>query len=156
MASNSAVQIADNAPAPAPKRRGWSLLRFGREPFFDDKDRAFWILQSAGWAGYFFLRMLSVVSNIPLSQVWSYVLHTALLTAAGYSITLLMASAFRRLIRMRPAWTWIGSIVIVLIAAAGFSAIESWSIATVVRPANLPQGLPLLGAILLTVSLLIA
>jgi two-component system LytT family sensor kinase len=156
MASNSAVQIADNAPLEPAKRRGWSPFRLRQQPFFEDKDRAFWILQSSGWAGYFFLRMLSVVSNIELSKVWSYVLHTALLTAAGYSITLLMASAFRRLIRMKPAYTWLGSIAIVAFAAAGFSAIESWSIATVVKPANLPEGLPLLGAILLTVSLLIA
>ena len=29
------------------------------QPFFDDKNRAFWILQSIGWSGYFFLRTLS-------------------------------------------------------------------------------------------------
>ena len=28
-------------------------------PFFDDKNRAFWILQTAGWTGYFILRTLS-------------------------------------------------------------------------------------------------
>ena len=32
-------------------------------PFFDDKNRAFWILQSIGWSGYFFLRTLSGFAN---------------------------------------------------------------------------------------------
>ena len=43
-----------------------------------------------------------------------------LLTATGYSITLLMAAAYRRLIRMKPIYTWVGSILIVVVAAAGF------------------------------------
>ena len=33
------------------------------QPFFDDKNRAFWILQSIGWSGYFFLRSLSGFAN---------------------------------------------------------------------------------------------
>jgi sensor histidine kinase YesM len=156
MASNSAVQIAEDAPREAPRRRGWSPFRLGHQPFFEDKDRAFWILQSSGWGGYFVLRILSVISNVTADKVWGYVLHTALLTAAGYSITLLMASAFRRLIRMKPVYTWVGTIVIVGVAAAGFSAIETWSISTFVDPEIRPEGLRFLGAILFTASLLIA
>ena len=157
MASNSAVPIAENVPLPqAPKRRGWKPFGLREQPFFEDKDRAFWILQSAGWAGYFLLRILSLLSNVPGDRVWSYVLHTALLTATGYSITLLMASAFRRLIKMKPVYTWVGSIMLVGVAAAGFSAIETWSIATFVNSEVRPEGLRLLGAILFTVSLLIA
>jgi two-component system LytT family sensor kinase len=156
MASNSAVQIAEPSPLEASPRRSWSPFGLRRQPFFDDKDRAFWILQSAGWAGYFILRILSILSNVPGEKVWSYVLHTALLTAAGYSITLLMASAFRRLIRMKPVYTWVGTILIVGVAAAGFSAIETWSVATFVNPDMRPEGLRFLGAILFTLSLLIA
>ena len=95
--AHSAVQIA------APPRRqaapGLSPLRLHGQPFFEDKNRAFWVLQSIGWAGYFILRTLSGIAN---AMEWSYVLHTALLTASGYSITLLMAAAYRRLILMRP------------------------------------------------------
>ena len=83
----------------APIARGMGL----DQPFFDDKNRAFWILQSIGWSGYFVLRSLSGIAN---SMGWMCVVHTLLLTATGYSITLLMASLFRRLIRMRPIWTW--------------------------------------------------
>ena len=153
MASNSAVQIAESVPPPAPRRRQWRLLQLGREPFFEDKNRAFWILQSAGWAGYFVLRTLSGIAN---AMGWFYVIHTALLTAAGYSITLLMASAFRRLIRMQPLYTWVGSILIVVIAAGCFSAIETWSVSTFINPGIRPEGVQFLGAILLTFSLLIA
>ena len=36
-----------------------SLLRSA--PFFEDKNRAFWTLQSVGWTGYFVLRALSTL-----------------------------------------------------------------------------------------------
>jgi signal transduction histidine kinase len=149
--TNSAVQPVERPPVPL--RRGWSPFRFREQPFFDDKNRAFWILQSAGWTGYFVLRTLSGIGN---AKDWGYVLHTALLTAAGYSITLLMAAVYRRLIRMRPVYTWVGTILVVIIAAAVFSAIETWSAATFVDPTIRPEGLRFLGAILLTVSLLVA
>src|SRR3954451_15504026 len=153
MASNSAVQIAEAAPRPAPRRRSWNPFGLRGKPFFEDKNRAFWILQSAGWAGYFVLRTLSGVAN---DMGWFFVIHTALLTAAGYSITLLMASAYRRLIRMQPIYTWVGTIVIVVVAAACFSAIETWSVSTFINPGTRPEGIKFLGAILLTVSLLVA
>jgi two-component system LytT family sensor kinase len=130
-----------------------SPLRLGRQPFFDDKNRAFWILQSAGWTGYFVLRTLSGIAN---SMGWFYIVHTALLTATGYSITLLMASAFRRLIRMQPIYTWVGTILIVFLAAAAFSAIETWSVSTFVDPSIRAEGMRFFGAILLTVSVLVA
>ena len=148
---DSAIQIA--APVPAQAGGSWNPFRLAGAPFFENKDRAFWMLQSIGWGGYFLLRTLSGVAN---AMGWSFVLHTALLTATGYSITLLMAAAYRRLIRMRPIYTWVGSIAIVFIAAAGFSAIETWSHATFVNPGMRPEGIRFLGAILLTVTLLIA
>ena len=153
---DTALQVAAPAP-PRPQRQGsWNPFRLHGQPFFNDKNRAFWILQSIGWAGYFVLRILSVISNVAADRLWSYVLHTALLTAAGYSITLLMAAAYRRLIRMKPIYTWVGTILIVAVAAAGFSAIETWSVATFVNPDFRPEGLRFLGAILFTVSLLVA
>src|SRR5690348_3083446 len=59
-----------------------------RQPFFDDKNRAFWILQSIGWGGYFVLRTLTGIAN---NFGFAYVIHNVLLTATGYSMTLLMA-----------------------------------------------------------------
>src|SRR6185295_17647177 len=84
------------------------------QPFFDDKNRAFWILQSIGWGGYFLLRTLSGVAN---NLGWMLLVHTLLLTATGYSLTLLMASLFRRLIKMQPIWTLVLSLAAVVIAS---------------------------------------
>jgi two-component system LytT family sensor kinase len=133
----------------APIARGIGLDR----PFFDDKNRAFWILQSIGWIGYFFLRSLSGFAN---SMGWMWLVHTLLLTATGYSLTLLMASLFRRLIKMRPLFTLVLSLIAVMITAGAFSVIETWSVATFLKPQLRPVGIEYLGAILLNFSLLAA
>src|SRR6476659_9908709 len=136
---------AISSPA-APIARGMGL----DEPFFDDKNRAFWILQSIGWSGYFFLRSLSGFAN---SMGWMWLVHTLLLTATGYSLTLLLASLFRRLIRMRPIWTLILSLGAVVFASIAFSVIETWSYATFLKPASKPMGVEYFGAILLNFTL---
>src|SRR5258705_12025106 len=69
----------------APIARGIGL----DQPFFDDQNRAFWLLQSIGWSGHFFLRTISRFAN---NKGLIFVGHTLLLTATGYSLTLLMAS----------------------------------------------------------------
>jgi signal transduction histidine kinase len=144
------LNAAPAAPA-AGETRKW--FGFQQQPFFEDKNRAFWILQSGGWAGYFILRTLSGIAN---NMGWSFLLHIALLTGTGYSITLLMAAAYRRLIRARPLITWGTTILIVTVAAASFSAIETWSHATFIKPGMRPQGIEFLSAIAFTVALLIA
>jgi signal transduction histidine kinase len=123
------------------------------QPFFADKNRAFWILQSAGWSGYFVLRTLGGLAN---AMGLLYVVPTALTTATGYSLTLLMAAAFRRLIRQRPVITWSFSIAILVLASAGFSTIEVWAHATFYRPGSMPSGIGFFGAILLDFALLAA
>ena len=133
-----------------PIARGIGLDR----PFFDDKNRAFSILQSIGWSGYFFLRSLSGFAN---SMGWMFLVHTLLLTATGYSLTLLMASLYRRLIKMKPIWTLALSLATVVIAAGTFSIIETWSVATFLKPEFRPEGfVQYLGAILLDFSILAA
>ena len=132
-----------------PIARGIGLDR----PFFDDKNRAFWILQSIGWSGYFFLRSLSGYAN---SRCWMFLVHTLLLTATGYSLTLLMASLYRRLIKVKPVWTLVLSLGTVALAAGAFSVIETWSVATFLKPAFKPVGIEYFGAILLNFSLLAA
>ena len=107
-------------------------------PFFDDKNRAFWVLQSTGWTGFFFLRAISGLAN---SLGAMFIIHTLLLTATGYSLTLLMASLYRRLIVMRALWTVVISLGTVVIAAAAFSFIETWSLATFINPEFKPAGM---------------
>ena len=122
-------------------------------PFFEDKNRAFWFLQSSGWTGYFFLRSLSGFAN-SMGPMW--IVHTALLTATGYSLTLLMGALFRRLIKMRVVWTALLSLVAVVVASMAFSVIETWSYATFLKPDSRPAGFEYLGAILLNFALLAA
>ena len=130
-----------------------ALFGLGSQPFFDDKNRAFWFLQSAGWAGYFVLRTLGGMAN---AMGLLFIVPTALTTATGYSLTLLMAAAFRRLIHLRPAVTWSVSIMIVVLASAIFSSIEVWAHATIYRQDAGPQGVQFMGAILLDFALLAA
>ncbi len=149
----TAPRRAADAPkihSPAePIARGMGLDR----PFFDDKNRAFWILQTIGWTGYFFLRTLSGFAN---SMGWMLLVHTLLLTATGYSLTLLLASLFRRLIKMTPVWTLLLSLGAVVLASGIFSAIETWSYATFLKPGARPVGIEYFGAIILDFSLLAA
>ncbi len=123
------------------------------KPFFDDKNRAFWVLQSIGWSGFFILRVLSGVAN---SMGAMFIVHILLLTATGYSLTLLMASLYRRLIIMRAIWTVVISLGTVVIASAAFSFIEAWSLATFINPETRPAGMQFFGAIILDFSILAA
>lgn len=127
------------------------LLR--SRPFFEDRNHAFWVLQSAGWSGYFLLRALGGIAN---AMGWLFVVPTALTTATGYSLTLLMSAAYRRLFTMNHAITWVASIVILVLASLGFSSIEAWAHATFYRTGAMPEGLQYLSAILLDFSVLAA
>ena len=129
------------------------MARTGRtpKPFFDDKNRAFWLLQSAGWLGYFLLRSLGGVAN---NMGLLFIVPTALATATGYSLTLLMGAAFRKLITARPFWTWSISIALLLVSSAAFSTIEVWANATFYHPGTRPEGAQFLGAILLDFAVL--
>jgi two-component system LytT family sensor kinase len=144
---------ASDAPkiqSPAdPIARGIGLDR----PFFDDKNRAFWILQSIGWSGYFVLR---TISGFAAGMGWMLLVHTLLLTATGYSLTLLMASLFRRLITMKPGWTLVLSLVAVVLASMTFSIIETWSVSTFLKPNFRPIGIEYFSAILLDFAILAA
>ncbi|MEO5773999.1 MAG: histidine kinase [Sphingomicrobium sp.] len=122
-------------------------------PFFEDKNRAFWILQSVGWSGYFVLRTVSAYAN---SKGWMFVVHTLLMTATGYSLTLLLGALFRRVISMRPALTLALSLFAVLLSAIAFSIIETWSAATFVYTAWRPGGVEYLGGFILDFTLLAA
>lgn len=160
MASDSVRALAEAAAqdhATRPRGKGPArpiLAGVGLDrPFFDDKNRAFWVLQSIGWSGYFILRSLSGLAN---SMGAMFVVHTLLLTATGYSLTLLMASLYRRLITMRAIWTVIISLGTVMLASAAFSFIETWSYSTFLRPDAKPAGVEYLGAIILDFSILAA
>ena len=170
MASDSVRALAEAAAAghvafprgpaprgPIPRGKGPArpvLAAVGLDrPFFDDKNRAFWVLQSIGWSGYLILRALSGFAN---SMGAMFIVHVLLLTMTGYSLTLLMASLYRRLITLRAIWTVVISLGTVILASAAFSFIETWSQATFVNSASNPAGFQFFGAIILDFSILAA
>ncbi|MCY7338377.1 MAG: histidine kinase [Sphingomonas bacterium] len=154
-ASSLAASVASQQLVHRPKGPAKPILTgVGLDgPFFGDKNRAFWVLQSLGWTGFFLLRSLN---GIATSMGAMFVVHTLLLTATGYSVTLLMASLYRRLIVMRALWTVLISLVTVVLASSAFSFIETWSFSTFVRPDARPVGIEFFGAIILDFSLLAA
>ena len=152
---------ASSAPAPAAPVAGADARRLepaagsSGSPSSRTRTAPSGCCSRSGWGGYFVLRTLSGIAN---AMGWSYVLHTALLTATGYSVTLLMAAAYRRLIR-RAAVDHLGrhrSLIVVhrrrrLLGRSRRRATPPSS-----RPGAAPEGIRFLGAILLTVTLLVA
>ncbi len=93
------------------------------KPFFEDKNRAFWILQALGWSGAFLLRGVTGIANgLPLD----FLLPVFISTVNGYSLTLLLAVGFRLLLKQKPVITWTVSILLVLVAGGIAASIDSW------------------------------
>ena len=130
-----------------------SVNPFQAKPFFQDKNRAFWNLQSVGWAGAFMLRGISGLAN---GQPFSFLIPVLISTITGYSLTLLMAVIFRMLLKQRPFVTWTVSILVVLVAAGIGAFIDAWVFATQNRGSSVVGLQLLLGAYYLTVTLLFA
>lgn len=82
-------------------------------PFFEDKGRAFWTLQAAGWTGYLILRGVSSVSN---AAGVSVVVPVVIESIVGYSITLLLATVYHYY-RRQPRFA-MAILTIITLAAA--------------------------------------
>jgi signal transduction histidine kinase len=69
-------------------------------PFFEDKGRAFWILQAVGWGGYLLLRTVSSLSNgLSVEGIIAAIVEAIV----GYCLTLLLSTLYgyyRRLPRI--------------------------------------------------------
>lgn len=130
-----------------------SVNPFQPKPFFQDKNRAFWNLQLAGWAGAFILRGISGLAN---GQPLSFLAPVLISTITGYSLTLVMAVIFRVLLNQRPLVTWTVSIIVVLVAAAFGAFIDAWVFTMQNRGGGGASLQLLLGAYYLTVTLLFA
>ncbi len=61
-------------------------------PFFEDKGRAFWMLQAVGWSGYLVLREVSALSNgVQIENL----LRPIVDSIVGYCLTLLLAALYQ-------------------------------------------------------------
>jgi LytS/YehU family sensor histidine kinase len=92
-------------------------------PFFEDKNRAFWVLQSAGWTFYLMLRVASAVGS---GMKASFLIPLIVSVATGYSLTLVLSAAFRWLIQRKPIVTWTGAVIATLLSVIIYSSIDAW------------------------------
>ena len=100
-----------------------AVIEIRPQPFFGNKNRAFWNLQSAGWAGALILRAIGGISNgLPLS----FLVPVIISTITGYSISLLLSVLYKNLIHRRPIVTWSSTAVILTIASALYAFIDAW------------------------------
>lgn len=79
-------------PAAVTKAPFWRPAIFSR-PFFEEKSKAFWRLQAAGWGGYMLLRSVSAfsITNTLSSQAFVTILLQAIV---GYCVTVLLSTFY--------------------------------------------------------------
>ena len=92
-------------------------------PFFANKDKAFWRLQTAGWAGAMLLRTMSMIAN---NQPLTSLVLVLIQTITGFSISLVLSVIYRGLIARRPIITWGLTAVILAIAVCLHAFIDAW------------------------------
>lgn len=124
---------------------------FGKQPFFQDKSRAFWVLQTIGWSFYLMLR---VASGIGAGMKLSWVVPLLVSTATGYSLTLVMGGIFRWIISRRPIVTWGLSVVTFVVAVLIHSMVDAWVFNLLEREGGEFNGALFLSAISLNALLL--
>jgi sensor histidine kinase YesM len=105
-----------------------AVLELTDKPFFADKNRAFWNLHSAGWAGAVILR---AASGIAQGQPVSFLVPILISAVTGYSITLLLSVIYRFLIDQRPVITWSLTFVSVSLATLGYAYLDVWVLQTI-------------------------
>lgn len=99
------------------------MMRLQPAPFFASKNRAFWILQLAGWGGAFLLRALNTLANgLPANQL----LLILVTTVTGFSISLVLSVIYRQLITRSAIVTWGGTAIVLMLAVLMHASIEAW------------------------------
>ena len=93
-------------------------------PFFEQKNRAFWMLQAAGWTGYLVLRSVSSISN---GLSFAVIVAVAIESIIGYCITLLLSTLYgyyRTLPRIGLVLLTVGTLAI---ATALYAVLDAFS-----------------------------
>jgi two-component system, LytTR family, sensor kinase len=110
-----------------------AVLELSDQPFFSNKNRAFWNLHSVGWAGALVLRGASGIAN---GQSLSFLVPVLISAVTGYSITLLMSVIYRLVIERRPIITWSTTVLAVAIGSALYAYIDVWVLQTIQQSAD--------------------
>ena len=100
-----------------------AVLPFRPTPFFENKSRAFWNLQFAGWTGAVMLRSIQGISN---GQTASYVILMLIVGITGFAISTLLSTAYRQLINRPPLITWGATAAVLAVAVTIYALIEAW------------------------------
>ncbi|MEP7348572.1 MAG: histidine kinase [Sphingorhabdus sp.] len=129
-----------------------AVLELGDQPFFSNKNRAFWNLQSAGWAGALLLRGASVLAN---GQPISFFVPVLISAVTGYSLSLILSVIYRYIIEKRPIVTWGTTLLAVAVGSAIYAYIDAWVLQTIRQSAEeTPFAQLLLGALYIDTILL--
>lgn len=93
------------------------------EPFFSNKNRAFWNLHSAGWAGLLLLRSTTAIAN----ELDVSILVPALIsTITGYSISLILSVVYRTVFDRRSLVIWGTVVGSLFVAVSAYAFIDAW------------------------------
>lgn len=102
-----------------------AVLPFRPTPFFDNKNRAFWNLQFAGWGGALLLRAVTALAN---AQPFSFLVLVIIAAMTGFSISLILSVIYRQLINQKPYVTWGATAVVLALAVSLYAFIDAWVI----------------------------
>ncbi len=102
-----------------------AVFTFRPTPFFSNKNKAFWRLQTLGWGGAMLLRAMSTLAN---AQPLSSLVLVFIEAVTGFSISLVLSVAFRQLISRKPLITWSMTAVILPLAISLYAFIDGWII----------------------------
>ncbi len=129
-----------------------AVLDLGDQPFFSNKNRAFWNLHSAGWAGAVVLR---AASGIAYGQPISFLIPILISAVTGYSITLVLSVVYRSVIDRRPLITWGTTLLSVILGTFIYAYIDVWVLQTISEgAADTPFIQLLVGALFICASLI--
>ena len=103
------------------------------EPFFSNKNRAFWSLHALGWTGALILR---ITSGFGLDQPWGFFAQILIQMATGFSITLLLSVIYRLVIDRKPVVTWGTTLIAVILGSFLFAYIDVWVFQTIRQSAD--------------------
>jgi two-component system, LytTR family, sensor kinase len=109
-----------------------AVIELSDQPFFSNKNRAFWNLHTVGWFGALVLRAATVINNDKPLGLLVQVLISAII---GYSISLFLSVIFRLVIERRPLITWTTTVVAVALGSGLYAYIDAWVLQTI-RPTN--------------------
>ena len=100
-----------------------AVLPIRPTPFFANKNQAFWNLQLAGWGVAAMLRAMSTLAN---GQSPDRLVIILISSITGFSISLILAVIYSKLIKQRPVITWSATAVVLAFAVALHAFIDSW------------------------------